>query len=292
VLGCFLLCEITFGQTAPTKQTVSANPTERPDKGKLSATPLDKAPKKSTIEVRHLEKLVDGLKVAETAHFRVLHDQKLPIVEKIAETAEETRDRLQKKWFGDVGTDWDGKCSIYLHPDRDNYAAKTKMKNTLGHMRTLDWGGVFLRSIHVPCKQANLVEDVLPHEVSHSVMAVRFQGKLPRWADEGMAMLAESPASVAECVGRLPGYRKNDGLFALEVLTQTEEPEHFNTMEYYAQSTSLVQFLSTRKDPQTFTQFLRTCASKGPAVALGRHYGMDGFGELERQWQAFAFKKK
>src|SRR5205823_5625233 len=112
---------------------------------------------------------------------------------------------------------------------------------------TLDWGGVFLRSIHIPCKETSLIADVLPHEVSHSVMAIRFQGRTPRWADEGMAMLAETPASIQECVGRLPRYRKNEGLFALEVLLQTEEADHFASMEYYAQSTSLVQFLTGLK---------------------------------------------
>ncbi len=126
------------------------------------------------------------------------------------------------------------------------------MKNTLGHMRTLDWGGVFLRSIHIPCNGPNLVIDVLPHEVSHSVMAVRFQGRTPRWADEGMAMLAETPASIQDCVGRLPRYRKQDGLFAIEVLMQTEEADHYASMEYYAQSTSLVQYLTSLKGPRVY----------------------------------------
>jgi hypothetical protein len=213
-------------------------------------------PAKSAISVRHLDKKTDGFTVAETPHFRILHDQDKPIVEKVGETAEKTRARLQKKWFGAEAVDWDGKCSIYLHQNREKYSAKTKMKNTLGHMRTIEWGGAFLRSIHLPCKEPNLVEDVLPHEVSHSVMAIRFQGRTPRWADEGMAMLAESNPSIKECVGKLPWYRKNDGLFATEILLQTREVQ------------------------------------KGAEPALKQYYDIQNFADLDSRWQVFAFPGK
>jgi hypothetical protein len=291
---CLLLGDISWSQTQPSQQVAAANPTKREEK-KAPLTPEEakpaETPKKSVI-VRHLDKKQDGYNVAETKHFRILHDQKKPIVEKVGEIAESSRALIQRKWFAEEGTDWDGKCSIYLHPDREKYASKTGMKNTLGHMRTLDWGGVFLRSIHIPCKEPDSVIDVLPHEVSHSVMAVRFQGRTPRWADEGMAMLAETGVSIKDCVGRLPRYRKNDSLFAVEVLMQTEEADHFNTMEFYSQSTSLVQFLTAQKGPRVFTDFLRTHIKKGAETALKQHYGINSFAELERRWQAFAFDNK
>ena len=215
-----------------------------------------------------------------------------PVVEKVGQIAELTRTSLQRKWFGDEGTDWDGQCAIYLHGNRENYAARTKMDKTLGHMHTLSLDGVFLRSIHLPLQDASQVIDVLPHEVSHSVMAVRFQGRTPRWADEGMAMLAETPASLKDCLDRLPRYRRTDALFSLEVLTQTEEADQMNTMEYYAQSTSLVQFLTSLKGPRAFTDFLRTYIMKGAEPALMQHYAIRGYSDLEKRWQAFAFAKK
>ena len=293
VIGLFPLLQMSPGRADSGQQVLSANPANRDEKKEVKeeARPVETT-KKTAFVVRHLDKKQDGFQIAETSHFRILHDEKKPIVEKIGQAAEETRAAVQKKWFGDVATDWDGKCSIYLHPDREKYATKTKMKNTLGHMRTLDWGGVFFRSIHLPCAEPNLMADVLPHEISHSVMSVRFQGRTPRWADEGMAMLAETPASVAECLARLPRYRKNEGLFALEVLLQTEEPDHFNTMEYYAQSTSVVQFLSAQKGAKAFSDFLRTAIAKGTEPALKSHYAITGYSDLEKRWQAFAFPKK
>ena len=273
----------------------AANPPSRDEK----KTPLSleeikpiKIDQKSSVVVRHLDKMQNGLNVAETSHFRILHEQNKPVVEKVGQVAEATRDDLQRKWFGEVGTDWDGKCTIYLHGDRKKYLDQTKMKNTLGHMRTLGSEGFLMRSIHLPCNEPSQVIDVLPHEVSHSVMAVRFQGQTPRWADEGMAMLAETPASTQECLDRLPRYRKRDSLFALEILMQTQEAEQFNTLEYYSQSTSLVQYLTSLHGPKGFTEFLRTSISKGVEPALKQHYGISSFNRLEEAWQAFAFAKK
>ena len=288
------LSERSLAQTEPVQQgatpqqsvPVGANPTGRDEKkGSLTIADVKpgEAPKKSSVVVRHLDKTQDGYKIAETAHFRILHDQGKPVVEKVGELAEMTRSTLQRKWFGEEAADWDGKCSIYLHANRENYLEKTKMKNTLGHMRTLDMGGMFLRSIHLPCKEPSQVIDVLPHEVSHSVMAIRFQGRTPRWADEGMAMLAETPSSIEECLGRLPRYRRKENLFSLEVLMQTEEAEQFNTMEFYSQSTSLVQFLAAEKGPRAFTEFLRTYITKGGGAeaALKKHY------DIQAIWQTW-----
>lgn len=246
---------------------------------------------KVAVDIRHLEKKVNGFKVAETPHFRILHDLEKGLVEKVGKVAEVSRIELQKKWFGDVSTDWDGKCSIYLHGKLTDYVKKTGQKNALGHMRTLDWAGVFLRSIHVPAQEDFMAEDVLPHEVCHSVMSVRFQGKTPRWADEGMALWAESPARNLEFHILLAKYKKDDALFSLEVLMQTKETEHLETLEYYAQSLSLVQFLCAKKSYREFTDFLRTSIQKGYEPAMKEHYGIQGYADLERQWQAHAFRK-
>jgi hypothetical protein len=245
----------------------------------------------ASLGLRYLDEKVNGLKVAETPHFRILHDQDKDVVAKVAKIAEDARVALQKRWFGDVSIEWDGKCSIYLHGTLKDYSKKTGLKNTLGHMRTLDLGIGIRRSIHVPCKEPRLATEILPHEVCHSVMAVRFQGQTPRWADEGMAMLAQTPDSVQECVGLLPGIRKNDNLFSLEVLMQTHEAEHMNTMEYYAQATSLVQFLCQLKGEQEFPKFLRTSLSKGYEPALKQHFGIESFRDLDERWQSFAFGK-
>jgi hypothetical protein len=254
--------------------------------------PLD--PNKSDqakIAIRYLDKKDGDWHVAETTSFRILHNQDKGMVEKVGKVAEETRLVLQQKWFGNISVDWDGKCAVTLHDDRAKYAKKTGQKHAVGHMRPLVVGDrLFSRSIHLPCKEPGMLEDTLPHEVCHAVMAGRFQGKMPRWADEGMACLAMTKPAVDDLLFKLARYKQRDDLFAVDVLMQTEVEDQFNTMEYYCQSTSLVQYLTQRKGPKTFISFLSTSIRKGYEPALKEHYAISSYGDLEKEWQGFAFK--
>lgn len=249
-------------------------------------------PAKETVILRHLEEKAGDWKVAESLHFRLLHNQPVEKVLKIAYTVEKARQQLEAKWFGDSIDEWNGKCRVNLHATRREYVAKTGQKNSLGHMRVFTGGGsLSARSIHVSCDDDRLLADVLPHEVCHAVMANRLFGRTPRWADEGMAVLAESPEGVAGWLDLLPMFQRKGDLFSVEVLLTTDEAEHIGTREYYSQSASLVLFLSERKGPKTFIQFLRDTVRTGNEAALKKHYGFSGIGELDREWRKFAFTK-
>jgi hypothetical protein len=242
------------------------------------------------VAVRHLGKNRDGHLLSESAHFRILHNQNKEVVERIAAAAEGLRPAIHWKWFGNISLDWDGKCQIYLHANHKKYASKTKQWNAVGHARTLMMGDeISLRSIHLPCGLPNFFDDILPHELTHAVMAVRFRGRTPRWANEGMAMLAESRDSIDDRHISLKAYRAKDDLFAVDVLMKTEETEQINTLEYYAQSMSLVEFFVAEAGRQTFTKFLGDSLVVGYEAALRKHYGIASFAELERRWAAFAF---
>jgi hypothetical protein len=246
----------------------------------------------SLIPVRHLGKDERGRQVAESPNFRLIHNQPKSLVERIARAAEQLRPALHRRWFGDVSPDWDGKCVIILHDNHKKYVKKTKQWNALGHASTLMMGNeVSSRSIHLPCGLSNFFDDVLPHELTHAVLAVRFRGRLPRWANEGIAMLSESKASIQDRHRSLEEYRKNDELFGLDVLMKTEDDNQQNTLEYYAQSMSLVEFFVAERDRPTFSKFLGDSSVVGYETALKSHYGINSFAELERRWLAFAFSK-
>jgi len=242
------------------------------------------------IPVRHLGRNERGRQVAESPNFRIIHDQSKPVVERVARAAEQLRPAIHRKWFGDVSLEWDGKCVIFLHDNHKKYVDKTKQWNALGHARTLMFGDqVSSRSIHLPCGLSNLFDDLLPHELTHAVLAVRFRGRLPRWANEGIAMLSESKSSIDERHESLEEYRKKDDLFGVDVLMKTEEDGQQNTLEYYAQSMSLVEFFVAERGRQAFTKFLGDSLVVGYESALKTHYGIASFAELERRWSAFAF---
>ncbi len=149
------------------------------------------------LKVTHDED-VDGWRVAETIHFRLYHQHLRTLAEAVLRAAERTRASQQRKWFGGDAADWDSKCRICLYPNGPAYSQATGAPTTLagGHTDiTLDEGRVLGRTIHLHGDRDALLRGVLPHEVTHAVLAGHFGGeRVPRWADEGMAILAETPS--------------------------------------------------------------------------------------------------
>jgi hypothetical protein len=127
------------------------------------------------------------------------------------------------------------------------------------------------RKIELHCDVANMLTVVLPHETTHAVLSGRFGRHLvPRWADEGMALLSEPRERVDLYLKTLPKHRSNHELFALSKLMSMENyPEPRLVRPFYAQSIGLVEFLSSQKGgPQEFARFVRDGLDNGYEAAL------------------------
>src|SRR5262249_54192518 len=139
------------------------------------------------------------------------------------------------------------------------------------------------------CDDPNLLPAVLPHETTHIVLAGRFGDHLvPRWADEGIAVLSEPREKVERHLRNLSRCRQEGQVFNLRHLMQLGEypdPQHIGS--FYAQSVSLVEFLAHERGHQVCTAFLRDGLREGYEPALQRHYGWRSFDELEQRWGSF-----
>src|SRR5262249_49317427 len=144
--------------------------------------------------------------------------------------------------------------------------------------------------ICVRCDARDAVEAVLPHEVAHVVLAGQFAAHgVPRWVDEGVAVLTEPRAQVERHFRDLPRLRRGGQLVrATQLLNLKDSPERRYYGSFYAQSVSLVDLLVQEKGPLTFTRFVRDGQRDGYGPALRRHYGWD-LSELERRWQRHVF---
>jgi hypothetical protein len=229
----------------------------------------------------------------ESQHFRVVYDRESKLMERVAERAEAIRLKVHRGWFDDSPYEWDGRCSIYLYASYREYLRRTKQNGMAAHFSaSMEGEFVSRRSVHVPCDLPGLFEDLLPHEITHSVMANRFNGRAPRWANEGMASLSESPASLEKYWKRLAQAQKQDDLFAVEVLMQTKDKRHLQCEEYYAQSVSLVEFFVAEKGRKAFTRFLWDAVRTNYEAALKKHYDIQGFADLSRRWLAYALRPR
>lgn len=240
------------------------------------------------IVVRHPGYRVNGWDVAETPHFRIYHGQPEELIERVGPVVEKARAAQLRKWFGAADEDWDQRCELYIYADARQYSAATgAAQQSPGHsVIKLDAGRVLCRQIHVHADDPGMIAAVLPHEVTHTVLAGHFGGgAVPKWADEGMAVLGEPRERIERHLRNLPGHLHDGELqSARQLVEQRDYPEPRHVGAFYAQSVSLVDFLARAKGPRTFARFLRAGIRSGYAGALREHYGWD-FDELERRWR-------
>jgi tetratricopeptide (TPR) repeat protein len=228
--------------------------------------------------------------VAETTHFRVLHSQSRELAEKVARVAEQTRVAMSRKWLGSAGENWQPKCDVVLHATGNDYTRITGVPaSSPGHSKIETdpaTGRVVSRRMDLRCDNPTMVTAVLPHETTHVVLAGHFDGKpVPRWVDEGVAVLTEPAERIGQHRQNLARAQQGGDLFPVpELMSLDNYPHPRRIIAFYAQSVSLVEYLTQQKGPQVFCQFVRDGLRDGYADALRRHYGIRDLAELERQW--------
>src|SRR5207248_8894973 len=181
--------------------------------------------KAPNVSVHHGEQPINGWSVSETANFRVFHRNMAQLAEQAARIAESTRWRMQQKWFGAVGDNWRVKCDIFLYPTAQDYSRATgQAPQSPGHSSfDSPCGPGLYRKIDLRCDDPNLLGAVLPHETTHTVLVGNFGERfVPRWADEGMAVLTEPREKVERHLRNLPQHRSKGELFTLHQLVHME----------------------------------------------------------------------
>jgi hypothetical protein len=193
-----------------------------------------------------------------------------------------------QKWFGDDPGPWKPRCDIFLYATAQDYSQATGAPtNSPGHSTMRSEGEhVVSRRIDLHCDDANMPVGVLPHETTHVVLAGRFGDRaVPRWADEGMAVLSEPRERIERHLRNLPQHRADRHLFGTGQLMNLDAyPDPHYIGPFYAQSVSLVDFLTNRAGPRVFAKFLREGLAGGYEPALQKYYGFQGFADLEQQW--------
>lgn len=229
----------------------------------------------------------------ETANFRVIAKNR-PFAEQLASQLEQTRAMLLLRWAGPTATsDWASKCEVRVHDSASAYAQATGQRADLpGHATIQSRGGtVVKRQLDLRADDLNLLSSTVPHETTHLVLADLFgENALPRWADEGMAILAEPKAQIARYTRKLQTSRQSGELFGVAQLMQMQGwPDQARATPFFAQSVSLVEYLVELKGPREFVAYLNYAGRYGYEEALRRVYQIPSLAELQRRWERHAF---
>ena len=215
-------------------------------------------------------------------------------LEQLAMQCEDQRTHLRAFWLPNQdGGDWKPRCEVAIHRTEAEYLRQVGMRAamTRGCCRIdVERGQVVRRRLDLLADPETGALTALAHELTHVVLADRFAGKpLPRWADEGMALLADGERKRALHLRHLSRALARDRCPRMrEVLASHRYPPAPQMNAFYGQSLSMVRFLSERDEPAKIVELVAMAMEQGFDKALRNMYGIDGAVDFERQWQQYA----
>ena len=212
-------------------------------------------------------------------NFRVVA-RSAQLASEIARSAEENRKRLAIHWLGTELPNWPEPCPLIVH-DGPTTPASGETKYTLVG------GGVANFQMSVSGTPERIMDSVLPHEITHTVMASHFSalGKpVPRWADEGACTTVEHLSERSKHDHMLVRYLgEGRGIAFATLFTLKDYPR--DMMPLYAQGYSLSCFLISQGGPRRFIQFLeRGMQSDNWVAATDEFYQYPKLGNLQSAW--------
>jgi hypothetical protein len=106
------------------------------------------------------------------------------LARKFGEMAEFYRKEKALEWLGQEMPNWPQRCPLRVVIAPAGAGGAT----TFG----FDRGGVSSQQMDIKGPARQLLNSVLPHEITHTVLAHHFGRPVPRWADEGGSVLSEN----------------------------------------------------------------------------------------------------
>jgi len=199
------------------------------------------------------------------------------LAQQIAERAELYRHQLAQEWLGHDLPAWLDACPIRVQADsRLAAGGRTTFSFERGQPRY--W------QMTVQGSAERILDSVLPHEITHMVMATHFGRPLPRWADEGASTTVEHISERRKQNRLLIHYlTSGKGIPFNRMFRMQEYPQ--DVLPLYAQGHSLARYLLALGGQQRFVGYLETgLADDNWDAATWRHYGIRDLAALQTNW--------
>ncbi|QDV40217.1 hypothetical protein Enr13x_00230 [Stieleria neptunia] len=208
----------------------------------------------------------------------LVHADTQELADAVAHHAEKFRHELAMYWLGKPLRPWTTPCPIEVvsGPHLAAQGATTYTRSPVGDFQ-----------MRVIGSRERILDSVLPHEVTHTVMATHFGRPLPRWADEGICTTVEHSAERNKHEVKLREYLSNRrGIPMNDLFRLTEYPSDMLPM--YAQGYSVCRFLIEQSGPRQFIAFLEGYMDSSSWTAnVQAHYGYDSLKQLQDRWLAW-----
>ncbi len=134
--------------------------------------------------------------------------------------------------------------------------------------------------------QERILDSILPHEITHVILALYFNRTLPRWADEALATTVENPIEQEKHWANLSTYlRTKRGIPINRLFLATEYPE--DILPFYAQSFGVTSYLIGQREDgkkaiiKTVKDYMR---GGSWTEAFKHNFGYPSLANLQESW--------
>ncbi|WDQ16716.1 peptidase MA family metallohydrolase [Rhodopirellula sp. P2] len=199
------------------------------------------------------------------------------LAQAVGDAAEKYRHDLASYWTGQPLAPWPTPCPVRVVAG--NLPAQGVTTYNPAPVRDFQ--------MEVVGTPERILDSVLPHEVTHTVLATHFGRPLPRWADEGICTTVEHDSEKAKHEAKLREFLSTRrGIAMNQLFLLTEYPS--DVLPMYAQGYSVCRFLIEQQGPETFIDFLGEYMQRGSWTNnVQKHYGYDSLAELQEYWLAW-----
>lgn len=205
------------------------------------------------------------------------------LAQEVLDAAEQFRRELAVHWLGKELPTWSERCPVHVNA-APHLGASGRTEFGPTAMGIGNW------KMAVDGSRERILDSVLPHEISHTILASHFakyaqRGKfVPRWADEGACTTVEHESEKKKHRHYLIQFLETGRGLAFNRMFALKEYPH-DILPLYAQGHSAVQFLIDQSSPQEFVQFLESGMSSGNwTQALEQHYEYRSIGQFQKLW--------
>lgn len=207
------------------------------------------------------------------------------------EYAEKYRTEKAKEWLGQEMPQWKDRCPLEVQVIVGRTGGATTFTYDMNVL------GVQSQEMTIFGEVPQLLNSVLPHEITHTVFAYHFGQAVPRWADEGGSVLSENDKERLEHDIKCREFLNEGRGIPLKYLFAMKNYPR-DTIVLYAQGYSVSDYLIRQggggiKGRKKFLDFVGTglqSDNRNWEKAVRTHYGLESVDDLQEQWLA-ALKK-
>jgi hypothetical protein len=212
-----------------------------------------------------------------TTNFQV--DAPTPqIAQQVGQLAEQYRREKALQWIGQEMPPWSEPCPVHVKVTMTGAGGATSF--------VFDRGRVLGQDMQIQGALDRLLYSVLPHEVTHTVFAYYYRQPVPRWADEGGAVLSEDDEE-RDRHDKLCRQILNSGrAIPLRRLFSLADYPKGEVMSLYAEGYSVTSYLVSSSSRTAFLAFIAHAMQYGWDSAVQVHYRYRNVEDLEQAWLA------